>query len=87
MPSGAGQFSFAACALQPVDVRRLLGRKHRDAALLRLIQGIGGAAVRITTMAIVRDCFGGRDMARVMSYVMIVFMIVPIVAPDTWPKW
>jgi DHA1 family bicyclomycin/chloramphenicol resistance-like MFS transporter len=32
-------------------------------------------------MAIVRDCFGGRDMARVMSYVMIVFMIVPIVAP------
>ncbi len=49
--------------------------------LLRFIQGIGGAAVRITTMAIVRDCFGGRDMARVMSYVMIVFMIVPIVAP------
>ena len=43
---------------------------------------IGGAAVRITTMAIVRDCFGGREMARVMSYVMIVFMIVPIVAPN-----
>ncbi|WP_018012488.1 multidrug effflux MFS transporter [Sinorhizobium medicae] len=49
--------------------------------LLRFVQGIGGAAVRITTMAIVRDCFGGREMARVMSYVMIVFMIVPIVAP------
>ncbi len=50
--------------------------------VLRFIQGIGAAAVRITTMAIVRDCFGGRDMARVMSYVMIVFMIVPIVAPS-----
>ncbi|MGZ2472214.1 multidrug effflux MFS transporter [Sinorhizobium medicae] len=49
--------------------------------LLRFVQGIGGAAVRITTMAIVRDFFGGREMARVMSYVMIVFMIVPIVAP------
>ncbi|PST21774.1 MFS transporter [Mesorhizobium plurifarium] len=49
--------------------------------VLRFVQGIGGAAVRITTMAIVRDCFGGREMARVMSYVMIVFMIVPIVAP------
>ena len=50
--------------------------------LLRFVQGIGAAAVRITTMAMVRDCFGGREMARVMSYVMIVFMIVPIVAPS-----
>ncbi|ASY69057.1 MFS transporter [Sinorhizobium fredii] len=50
--------------------------------VVRFIQGIGAAAVRITTMAIVRDCFGGREMARVMSYVMIVFMIVPIVAPS-----
>ncbi|MBB3591106.1 DHA1 family bicyclomycin/chloramphenicol resistance-like MFS transporter [Rhizobium sp. BK529] len=50
--------------------------------IMRFVQGIGGAAVRITTMSIVRDCFGGREMARVMSYVMIVFMIVPIVAPS-----
>ena len=50
--------------------------------VLRFIQGIGAAAIRITTLAIVRDCFGGREMARVMSYVMIVFMIVPIVAPS-----
>ncbi|KQV34279.1 MULTISPECIES: multidrug effflux MFS transporter [unclassified Rhizobium] len=50
--------------------------------VLRFVQGIGAAAVRITTMAIVRDCFGGREMARVMSYIMIVFMIVPIVAPS-----
>lgn len=49
---------------------------------MRFIQGIGAAAIRITTLAIVRDCFGGREMARVMSYVMIVFMIVPIVAPS-----
>ncbi len=50
--------------------------------ILRFIQGIGAAAVRINSMAIVRDCFGGRDMARVMSYVFIVFMVVPIVAPS-----
>ncbi|WP_337266795.1 multidrug effflux MFS transporter [Oryzifoliimicrobium ureilyticus] len=50
--------------------------------IMRFVQGIGGAAVRITTMALVRDCFGGREMARVMSYVMIVFMIVPIIAPS-----
>jgi DHA1 family bicyclomycin/chloramphenicol resistance-like MFS transporter len=60
---------------------------------LRFAQGVGAAAVRITTMAIIRDCFGGREMARVMSYVMIVFMIVPIVAPSvgqlivTYAEW
>lgn len=47
----------------------------------RAAQGIGAAAVRITTNAIVRDCFAGREMARVMSYVFTVFMLVPIVAP------
>ncbi|MFT4184058.1 MAG: multidrug effflux MFS transporter [Rhizobium sp.] len=49
--------------------------------VLRFVQGVGAAAVRITTLAIVRDCFGGREMARVMSYVTIVFMIMPMVAP------
>jgi DHA1 family bicyclomycin/chloramphenicol resistance-like MFS transporter len=49
--------------------------------ILRFAQGFGAAAVRITSMAIVRDCFGGREMARVMSFVMIVFMISPILAP------
>ena len=49
--------------------------------ILRFCQGIGGAAVRICTTAITRDCFGGREMARVMSYIMIVFMMVPILAP------
>jgi DHA1 family bicyclomycin/chloramphenicol resistance-like MFS transporter len=61
--------------------------------VMRFVQGVGGAAVRITTMSVVRDCFGGREMARVMSYVMIVFMIVPIIAPSvgqfiiTYANW
>ncbi len=49
--------------------------------LLRVTQGIGAAAVRIVVIAIVRDCFGGREMARVMSYSYMIFMIVPIIAP------
>lgn len=48
----------------------------------RFAQGVGGAAIRITTTAITRDCFDGREMARVMSYIMIVFMLVPILAPS-----
>lgn len=47
----------------------------------RAIQGIGTAAARVLAVAIVRDRFEGRDMARVMSLAMMVFLVVPIVAP------
>ncbi len=47
----------------------------------RALQGLGAASPRITSMAIVRDRFIGRHMARVMSFVMMVFIIVPIFAP------
>ncbi|WP_051630530.1 multidrug effflux MFS transporter [Afifella pfennigii] len=48
----------------------------------RLIQGIGAAATRVVAISVVRDVFGGRRMASVMSLVMMVFMAVPIVAPS-----
>ncbi len=53
------------------------------AALLaaRVLQGIGCAAPRVVAMAVVRDVYGGREMARVMSFVMMVFIIVPVLAP------
>ncbi|MGE0750377.1 MAG: multidrug effflux MFS transporter [Variibacter sp.] len=47
----------------------------------RVIQGIGSAAARVLAVAIVRDRFEGREMARVMSLAMMVFLIVPIFAP------
>ncbi len=47
----------------------------------RALQGVGAAAPRIIAMAIIRDRFAGRGMARVMSFVMMVFLITPIVAP------
>jgi MFS transporter, DHA1 family, multidrug resistance protein len=49
---------------------------------LRLIQGAGAAATRVIAVAVVRDIFGGRQMAEVMSLVFTVFMIVPIIAPN-----
>ncbi|RCK49885.1 major facilitator transporter [Thalassospira profundimaris] len=49
--------------------------------IARFIQGLGAAAPRILTLTIIRDCFEGRDMARVMSLVMMVFIIVPVFAP------
>jgi len=47
----------------------------------RVIQGIGAAGGRVLSTAIVRDRFAGRDMASVMSLIMMVFLIVPMIAP------
>ena len=47
----------------------------------RLLQGFGGAATRVLAVAIVRDLFAGRQMARVMSMVMTVHILVPMFAP------
>jgi DHA1 family bicyclomycin/chloramphenicol resistance-like MFS transporter len=47
----------------------------------RFLQGLGAAAPRIITVAIIRDRAAGRDMARIMSLVMMVFILVPAVAP------
>ena len=47
----------------------------------RVLQGIGVAGPRAMTMALVRDKFEGRSMARVMSLVMAVFILVPVIAP------
>lgn len=48
----------------------------------RLLQGVGIAGPRSVTMALVRDQFEGRAMARIMSFVMSVFILVPVIAPS-----
>jgi MFS transporter, DHA1 family, multidrug resistance protein len=48
----------------------------------RALQGFGAASPRIVSMAMVRDGQGGAAMARIMSFVMSVFMVVPILAPS-----
>ena len=47
----------------------------------RVLQGIGVAAPRIVTVALVRDQYEGRRMARIMSFAMAVFILVPTLAP------
>ena len=49
--------------------------------ILRVVQGMGAAATRVITISIIRDVFGGRAMAEVMSLVFMVFMVIPVVAP------
>ncbi|MCX2696296.1 MULTISPECIES: multidrug effflux MFS transporter [Ochrobactrum] len=51
--------------------------------VLRVLQGFGAAATRVIAVSVVRDRFAGRQMAEVMSLVMMVFMILPVIAPAT----
>jgi MFS transporter, DHA1 family, multidrug resistance protein len=48
----------------------------------RALQGVASAAPRVITTSVVRDCYDGRQMARVMSLAMTVFIAVPVLAPS-----
>ena len=47
----------------------------------RILQGAGAASPRIVCIALVRDQYEGREMARIMSFIMGVFILVPALAP------
>ncbi len=59
----------------------------------RLIQGLGAAGPRIVSLALLRDLYSGREMARTISFVMIIFTLVPAIAPllgaglIVWAGW
>ena len=52
----------------------------------RILQGVGLSAPRTLAIAIVRDKFNGDYMARIISFITVVFLLVPIVAPAIG-KW
>ncbi len=73
----AGLALFAAgCALA------LAARSFPVMLAGRVLQGLGVAGPRTMTIALVRDKFEGRLMARVMSFIMAVFILVPVIAPS-----
>ena len=47
----------------------------------RFLQGIGACGPRAVGMAMIRDMYRGRDMARIVSFVMMIFAVVPAAAP------
>ena len=48
----------------------------------RFIQGIGVSGPYVATISIVRDKYSGAQMARIMSLIMMVFMVAPAIAPS-----
>ena len=47
----------------------------------RILQGIGLSASRSISIAMIRDRFEGDYMAKIMSFVVTIFILVPIIAP------
>lgn len=48
----------------------------------RFIQGIASGGLRVLVVAVIRDRFQGAAMAQIMSTAMIIFMVVPVLAPS-----
>lgn len=71
---GSGLYALAALACYFAPSLEVL-------LAARLLQGLAAAAPRTVGIAMVRDLFSGREMARIMSFVMMIFTIVPAIAP------
>lgn len=74
MIGGAVVYSLAAaaCTMAP-SLEALLA--------LRVVQGVGASGPRVVAQAMVRDLYAGRGMARVASFIMMTFTLVPAIAP------
>ena len=60
----------------------LLSDTFKLLLLSRIVQGFGAASPRVIAVAVVRDLYSGRQMARVMSFTMMVFIVIPVFAPS-----
>ncbi len=71
---GFGLFilSSVLCVLAPSLEWMIVGR---------VLQGMSLSAPRTISIAMIRDCFSGDYMARIMSFVTVVFILVPVIAP------
>lgn len=72
--AGLAIFVFAS-------VLAVVAASYKALIFARVIQGIGSGASRVLPTSIIRDVTDGRQMARVMSLTMMVFITVPVLAP------
>lgn len=69
--------AYAACGLWCV-----FAATFPQMLVARGIQGVAASGARVISLSIIRDVTSGRAMARLMSLIMMVFMAVPILAPN-----
>ncbi len=66
-------------------IMSIIAAQAQDFTLLliaRVFQGMAAASTRVLSVSIVRDCYAGRRMARVMSLCFMAFLSIPIIAPS-----
>lgn len=79
---GRRRMIFVGAALYIVSAAVAWASSSLEVMLIaRVAQGLGAAGPRIVSVAIVRDLYAGRDMARITSIVMMIFTLFPAVAP------
>ena len=59
----------------------ILSQSFEVILISRFLQGVGASAPRVVAQALVRDFYQGREMARISSFIMIIFALVPAIAP------
>lgn len=72
--TGLGLFTIAASVAA-------LSQSIEVMLAARFVQGIGGASAVVLSRAIVRDIASGKDAARLMSLMTMIFTVAPVVAP------
>lgn len=73
--SGMGIFVIAACVAATVNDMELL-------LVARFVQGFGAASAIVVSRAVVRDISSGKDAARLMSLMTMIFTAAPVIAPS-----
>lgn len=71
---GSGLYALAALACYVAPSLEIL-------LFARVLQGLAAAAPRTVAIAMVRDLYSGREMAKIMSFAMMIFTVVPALAP------
>ena len=80
--TGRRPMVFGGFALFAVGcVLALVAQDFRTMLVGRFLQGLGVAGPRSLAMALIRDLYAGREMARILSTIMSVFILMPILAP------
>ncbi len=73
--AGMGLFVIAACVAAIANDMEVL-------LIARFVQGIGAASAIVISRAVVRDISTGKDAARLMSLMTMIFTAAPVIAPS-----
>lgn len=72
---------WATAAFVVTSLVAAIARSFELLLIARALQGVASAGARVVAVSVVRDCYAGRTMARVMSLAFLVFLAVPMAAP------